>query len=154
MRVHKLKSVFFFFHFNKWGPGLWSPHSTTAEQARPSARRFISVSLDKPGGHHSIGTHILLIGVKKKCYKMPDEAVLSFLHWKKKTGRLNEHELLLLLPFLALRMYICLDCFFFYIYFLASHLLPATGAEPDAVTPERSSGISINWLRCMRQQIH
>lgn len=49
---------------------------------------------------------------------MPDEAVLSFLHWKKKTGRLNEHELLLLLPFLALRRYICLDCFFFlYLFF-------------------------------------
>lgn len=86
-----------------------SPHSMTAEQAQPSAGRFISVSLDKPAGHHSIGTHILLMGKKKKT--KPDEAVLSFLHWKK-TGHLNEHELLLPIPFLALRRCICLDFFF------------------------------------------
>lgn len=45
---------------------VWAPLSRTAEQAQPSAGRFISVSLDKPAGHHSVGTHILLLDLKKK----------------------------------------------------------------------------------------
>lgn len=62
-------------------PLVWTPLSRTAEQAQPSAGRFISVSLDKPVGHHSIGTHILLVEKKeRKKKKKPDEAVLSFLH--------------------------------------------------------------------------
>lgn len=45
---------------------VWAPLSRTAEQAQPSAGRFISVSLDKPAGHHSIGTHILFMDLEKK----------------------------------------------------------------------------------------
>lgn len=45
---------------------VWAPLSRTAEQAQPSAGRFISVSLDKPAGHHGAGTHILFLGKKKK----------------------------------------------------------------------------------------
>lgn len=82
---------------------VWAPLSRTAEQARPSAGRFISVSLDKPAGHHSVGTHI-----------QPDEAVLLFLHWKRTWG-LNEHELSLPLPVLARRR--CTVCFFFLFFF-------------------------------------
>ena len=48
---------------------VWAPLSRTAEQAQPSAGRFISVSLDKPAGHHSVGTHILLLDLKKKIKK-------------------------------------------------------------------------------------
>lgn len=80
---------------------VWAPLSRTVEQAQPSAGRFISVSLDKPAGHHGIGTHILLLGLERK-NPGPYEAVLSYLHGKK-TGGLNEHELSLPLPFLALR---------------------------------------------------
>ncbi len=90
---------------------VWAPLSGTAEQAWPSAGRFISVSLDKPAGHHSVGTHILLLDVKKeKKKKKSDEAVLPCLRWKR-TGGLNEHELSLPLPFLALRRCICLGIF-------------------------------------------
>lgn len=44
----------------------WAPLSRTAEQAQPSAGRFISVSLNKPAGHHRVGTHILLLDPNKK----------------------------------------------------------------------------------------
>ena len=60
---------------------VWAPLSRTAEQAQPSAGRFISVSLNKPAGHHRVGTHILLLDPKKK--KKPDEAILSCPHWKR-----------------------------------------------------------------------
>lgn len=95
---------------------VWAPLSRTAEQAQPSAGRFISVSLDKPAGHHSVGTHILLLDPKKKsawwsCPVLPP---------LEKTGGLNEHELSLPLPFLALRRCICLWVFFFF----ANHLYP------------------------------
>lgn len=45
---------------------VWALLSRTAEQAQPSAGRFISVSLDKPAGHHRVGTHILLLDLGKK----------------------------------------------------------------------------------------
>lgn len=90
---------------------VWAPLSRTAEQAQPSAGRFISVSLDKPVGHHTVGTHIVFPDLRKK-KKKTDEAVLSCLHWKE-TGGLNEHELSLLLPFLALTRCICLGFFYF-----------------------------------------
>lgn len=77
------KELPFLFLFNKWGPGLWHPHGTTAEQARPSATRFISVSLDKLGGHHNIA-HTSCSRGRKNHVKMPDEAVLSFLRCKKR----------------------------------------------------------------------
>lgn len=78
----------------------------TAEQAWPSAKRFISVSSDKLLGHHSIA-HTSCSWGRKYNVKMPDEAVLTFLHWrKKKTGRLNEHELLFSFHFLLLEVHL------------------------------------------------
>lgn len=72
---------------------VWAPIRGKDEQAWPSVGRFISVSLDKPTGHHSIGMHV-------PCYwtwreKKADKAIHSDLLWKK-TEALNEPELSLL----------------------------------------------------------
>lgn len=63
-------------------PGMESlpPHpDRMAEQSRPFAQRFISVSLDKPIGRHIAGTQISAC-VEGKI--KPDEAVPSRLQWR------------------------------------------------------------------------
>lgn len=89
---------------------VWALLSRTAEQAQPSAGRFSSVSLDKPAGHHRIGTHTLFLDRR-------DEAVLACLHLKK-TGAVNEHEVSLQLPFETLWRCICVCGFVFNFSFL------------------------------------